>query len=243
MLKKLLYLAFITLVLSSCSQNKIAKNQSVEQKMQIANDYFNNGKYRKAIAYYEDITYERNSPLVSEAQMKLAESYFNQAKYLEARLEFQEIIRLYRNYDRINEAYYKIGICYFESSLNADYTQEETELSIDAFNTFLQKFPFDDYRSSAYEYLEKCNYKLLKKKYHNGYAYYKMSDYSAALYYFDEIIETNLKDEIDLNSLYFSAKIYLFRKDNLNAEIVYSKMQRKYPNDKKTIKIGSAIEK
>ncbi len=242
-MKKILILLIITALFLGCSQNKLERGLSVEKKMQIADDYFAKEKYRKAILYYEDITYERNSPLVAEAQMKLAECYFIQEKFLEARLEFQEVIRLYKNYEHINEAYFKKGICFFENSLDPQYTQEETELAIDAFNEFIQKFPFDDRVSEAYEYLEKANYKLLTKKYFNGYAYYKMYDYSAALFYFDQIVDLNLKDDLDLKSLYYSAKIYIYREDKLNADIIFSKMLRRYPQDELTKKIKKEVDK
>lgn len=243
MTKRILILTIFALLIFGCSQNKIAKNLTVEQKMQIANNFFNAEKYRKAILYYQDITYDRNSPLVAEAQMRLAESYFLQEKYLEAQLEFQEVIRLYKNYERLNEAYFNIGVCYYKDSLSPHYTQDETLLAIDSFNTYLEKFPFDENTDKALDYLEKCNYKLLQKKYYNGYTYYKMYDYAAALYYFEQVIELNLNDEIDLKSLYYSAKIYLYRGDKTNALNILNKMNKRYSENDLTIKIKKEVDK
>ncbi len=241
-MKKYLAITFIFVALVGCSNNKLEKQITAEKKMEIAKEYIAKNKHHKAIPYLQQIAFERNSALTAEAQMLLAESYFAQNKFTEARFEYQELIRLFGDYNRIDEAYFKIGVCYYEESLKPQYTQEETEKAIDAFQTFISKFPFSNYKSEAIDYINKCNTKLLEKKFYNGYAYYKMFDYSAALMYFDEIIELGNKNDVDKKSLYYAAKIYEKRKDEKNLEAIYTKLQSKYPESKETKKIAKYIK-
>jgi len=241
--KKLIILLLIGLSLFACSSNKIFKDMPNQQKMQIADEFFQAGKYHKAVPYYESVVMDRTSSHVAEAQVKLADCYFYQNKFTEALFEYQEFVRLFGDARDISRAYFQIGVCYWEDSMNAHYTQEETFKAIDAFETFIEKFPFDERKKEAIEYIQKCHLKLLRKKYYNGYAYYKMWDYPAALLYFNEIIELGNTNNIDKMSLYYTARIYISRKDRENAELMQTKLNAKYPESKETKKINRLIPK
>ncbi|MCK4696630.1 MAG: outer membrane protein assembly factor BamD, partial [Candidatus Cloacimonetes bacterium] len=242
-MKKILFVSLILIVLIGCSKNQLTREMPVEDKMNIAEELFDQGKYHKAIPYYTNIVLDRNSIYTAKAQMKLGDCYFYQDNFLEARFEYEELIRLFKNYEDISKAYFNIGVCYFEESLSPHYTQEETEKAIISFETFIEKFPFDERIDEALDYLEKCEYKLLEKKYNNGYAYFKMYDYSSALLYFDEITALNIIDKIDKMSLFYSGRIYIARKDKANALLIVDKMNTRYPDYKETKKINNLFKK
>ena len=242
-MKKILIVVLIAIVLGACSSNKINKQIPVAKKMEIADDFFAKKKYHKAIPYYTDVAFERNSTYTSVAQLKLAECYFNQNKFTEARFEYEELIRLFRDAKNINRAYFQVGVCFYEDSLNPHYTQEDTRNAINAFETFLEKFPFDERKQEVIEYIQKCHKKLIKKKYYNGYTYFKMHDYPAAFMYFDEIIALENLNEIDKMALYYEARMYVTRKDKNNSENIAEKLNARYPDSKETIKINKLISK
>jgi outer membrane assembly lipoprotein YfiO len=242
-MKKILLFALVLALLAGCSSVKITKTMPVDAKMQKGNEYFAMEKYNKALPYFMDVAFERNSNFTAEAQMRVADCYFLQEKYADARFEYEELIRLFKDYKEIDRAYFNIGICYYNESLEPHYTQEETQSAIDAFNVFIERFPFSTYKQDAFSYLEKCYTKLLEKKYHNGYAYYKMYDYSAALLYFDEIIALGNTSEIDKLSLYYSTKIFLKRQDLLNAQKYADILQERYPQAEETAKILKQLNK
>ncbi len=243
LVKKTLTLIIVLFALFGCSGNKLAKTMPVEKKMEIANDLFENEKFSKAIPYYTEVVFERNSVYTPIAQMKLADCYFNQNKFTEARFEYQELIRLFSDYKDIGRAYFQLGICYYNESLNPHYTQDETNRAISAFETFIEKFPFDSLKKEAIDYIQKCRYKLLMKSYYNGYAYYKLYDYSGALMYFDEIIELGNNNEPDRMSLYYATKIYLARDDFEKAKLTGEKLISRYPQTEEAEKITSELEK
>jgi outer membrane protein assembly factor BamD len=242
-MKKILYLALLVLLFTACSSTKISKSIPVEEKMATADNFYQLEKYHKAIPYYTEVVLDRNSIYTAEAQMKLGNCYFNQNKFMEARFEYEELIRLFKNYPDIGEAYFRIGICYYEESLAPHYTQEETSKAILAFNTFIDKFPFHEKKTKAIEYLDKCNYKLIEKTYYNGYAYYKLSDYSSSLLYLEEVISENMTDELDKMALYLSGKIYCYRKDKGNALLVLDKLTQRYPEASETAIIEKLFNK
>lgn len=215
----------------------------VEKKMDIANELFEKQKFTKAIPYYTEVVFERNSVYTPIAQMKLADCYFNQNKFTEARFEYEEMMRLFSDYKDIGRAYFQLGICYYNETPSPHYTQDETYKSITAFETFIEKFPFHSLKKDALNYIQKCRHKLLMKKYYNGYAYYKLFDYSAALMYFDEIIELGNNNEPDRMSLYYATKIYLERNDFEKSKLTGQKLIGRYPQTKEAEKITSELEK
>jgi len=213
------------------------KTISVDQKMELANSYYDQSKFNRAAELYLDVVFERSSKYTPTAQFRLAESYFNQKRFSEAIFEYQEFIRLFPEHSNANIAYFRIGECYMNTSLNAHYSQYETVAAIDAFEVFLDRFPFDENREDALNYIQESQYKLLEKKYYNGYIYYKLYDYSAALMYFDEIITLGNRNDLDRKSRYYAALIFTERNNKQQAEAMMQSLQNYYPEESETEKI------
>jgi outer membrane protein assembly factor BamD len=231
------------LVLMGCSRNRVIRGMTVEERMNRGNSLFERGKYSAAREFYESIVYDRTTVFTSTAQMRLADCYYHMNKFTEARFEYEELIRLFPDFKEVTRAYFMIGVCYWESSLPAHYTQEDTNNAKASFQLFVEKFPHDERIEQAKEYVEKCDYRLLEKKYWNGYTYYKIHDYSAAELYFNEVIAVGMTDRIDRQSLYYSCRIHIRRADVTQAEIFYQKLQSKYPNAKETKNIEKRLAK
>lgn len=236
-------LLILVIIITSCSSNKILEYGSSEEALKEADAYFEAGKYRKAIPFYQKIVNESSTVLMAEAQMKLADCYFNKEDYIDARFEYEEFIRQFSNHPNTAKAFFQIGICYFELSLPAHYDQTETFSAIDAFNEYLERYPFDDRKNEAIEYINKCRMKLLEKKFWNGYAYYKISDFPSALMYFEEITELNNINETDKKARYFTTLMYITRKDLIKAESEAKILIERYPDSKESTKITKKIEK
>jgi outer membrane protein assembly factor BamD len=236
MIKKAWLLIPLTLIilLSACSSTNAIQQMTPEQAKENADNYFALQKYKKAMPYYQKIINESSTIYLAEAQLRLAECYFNRKEYIDARFEYEEFIRQFSDHPRAATAFLQIGVCYYKLSLDAHYDQNETFSAIDAFTEYIDRFPFHEQKNIALKYIKDCRYKLLKKKYYNGYAYFKMSDYPAALLYFKEIITLNNLDELDKKSLYYSAKMYLYREDLANTETMLEKLTEKYPDAKQT---------
>ena len=163
-MKKTVLYIFITAIIvlfTACSQNKILKGLSTEQKMAKADSYFERGKYNQAVLYYTNIVYEKTSSITPLAQMKLAESYFKMNKFEDALMQYQDMIKLFPDYKDIATVYYMIALCYYNESLPPYYTQGDTQNAIESFQTFIDRFPMDSRRNKALDYINKCNYKLV----------------------------------------------------------------------------------
>jgi outer membrane protein assembly factor BamD len=233
----------LVLFISGCSSTKELQQMSPEIAKEFADQYFAAQKYKKAIPYYQKIVHESNSVLLADAQLRLADCFFFRQEYIDARFEYEEFIRQFSEHSQVPYAFFQIGVCWFESSLPAHYDQSETFSAIDAFTEYLDRYPFHDKVFEAHQFIEECRFKLLKKRYYNGYTYYKMADYPSALLYFKEIIEKNQMHEFDRKALYYSALMYHYRNDLKNMQLMLARLQEKYPDSSETKTILNKKEK
>ena len=237
------YIIIILLILTgmvACSKNKTLP--STEVRLKKADELFAKHKYARAALLYDEISFERKSASTAYATLRQADCYFAINKFGDARSKYEQFIGSFPDHQDVSNAYYQIGACYFEESLPPQYDQDETIRCIGAFRTFIEKFPGDSRYTTALDYIHKCQYKLLEKKYINGYIQYKMKDYSAALMYFDEIIALGNTDKLDRMSLYYSAKLHLHQKNKEEAKASFLLLQTRYPDSKEAKKLSSRFQ-
>lgn len=240
MRRYLSFLALIILVFGACSKNKV--EIPTERKLAMADEYYSKGKYSKAAVLYDEISFERKSAATAYATLRLADSYFAMNKFTDARLKYQQFIDGFPDHANAADAYFRIAQCYFDESLKPTLDQTETVAAIEAFGIFLERFPRDGRYERALEYIRRAQYKLIEKKYKNGYIYYKMKDYSAALMYFDEVIALGNTDALDRKSLYYSALLHLRQKDHEAADASYARLKARYPGSKEAQRLRGKFD-
>ncbi len=233
-------MALIGLLLA-CSNN-LYENKSETERFKIADKFFQEGKYRKAIPIFESIVSYKSSGITTKAQAKLAESYYLMGQYENARLEYQFLMRYSSNMAELEIAYFRIGLCFWKTSEPASYTQEETNAAISSLEEYLTRYPAGQNRAEAIEIIKKAEFKLLEKTYLNGYTYYMLSDYPAALLYFSEVLATGSKSEIDMKSAYYSALIYREQENMERANSFKEYLRLSYPDEKLTKKIIKKLD-
>jgi outer membrane protein assembly factor BamD len=234
MFRRIAWLLLIIL-LAGCARNKI--ELSTENKLVKADELYAKKKYSKAAILYDEISFEKKSASSAVALMKLADCYFQINKFTDARLKYTMMTTSYPDYTDIETAYFRIGVSYFEETLPPQYDQTETAQAIEAFRTFLDRFPSSDKYPEAIDYIRKCQSKLIQKKYHNGFIYYRMKDYSSALMYFDQITELGNLDKLDRQSLYYSIKIHIAQKNSEAANLAWQKLNARYPDSKEVSRL------
>jgi len=234
MLKRYAWLLLV-IILAGCARNKV--EMTPDAKMAKANDLFNRKKYAKAAQLYEEISFEKQSANTAIALMRQADCYFQMNKFTDARLKYIMLTTSFPDYPEIETAYFRIGVSYFEESLAPQYDQTETGQAIEAFRTFVERFPASPKFPEAVDYIRKCQSKLIQKKYYNGYIYYKMKDYSSALMYFDQISELGNQDKYDRLALYYTVKSHLKQKNETIARENWNKLVARYPNSKEARKL------
>ncbi|HRY83315.1 MAG TPA: outer membrane protein assembly factor BamD [Candidatus Cloacimonadota bacterium] len=234
-MKRFLIPVILILLLGACAKNKTYSG--VEDKLAAADSLYALGKYSRAAVLYDEISFERKSGQTAYALIRLADSYMKINRFADARARLEQVTKSFPQHPELSKVYFNIALCHFEESLPAQYDQTSTIKSIDAFRTFAQKFPSDPKFEEALVYVRKAQYKLIEKKYRNGYIYYKMKDYSSALMYFDEVIGLGNTDDLDRMSLYYSSLLHLAQGNKEAARGSFDLLSAKYPSSKETAKL------
>lgn len=243
MLKKILFIIVLVSLLIGCSSKKTLSQLPSEVKWQRAEAYFNARKYPRAIPYYQQLIFEKNSIYTGDAQVKLGDCYFNTRKFVEAIFEYQELLRLFPDHRLASDAQFKIGLSYTRLSLSPHFTQEETHRAIENFTRFIEKYPNDSRVAEAYKHIADMQIKLIEKVYLNGYIYFKMRDYSASLLYLNEIIALGNRNELEKKSLYYVTLIHIDRKDKEAAMATYQQLKNFFPETKELRRIQKRISR
>ncbi|MCB5231142.1 MAG: outer membrane protein assembly factor BamD [Candidatus Cloacimonas sp.] len=242
-MRRLLLVLLTAVTLFGCSIGKSKSQMPIEKRIELGDHYYERGRYNKAADHYIEVVFERSSNYTPIAQFRLGECHFNLGRYTDAIFEYQELIRLFPEFKDVSVAYYRIGEAHYQKSLKPQYTQEDGHLAIQAFEVYLDRFPYGDKRESALEAIQELQYKFIEKNYNNGYIYYRLYDYSAALMYFDEILELGNRNELDKKTRYYEARIYVKRRDQENALSMLKSLKEYYPESKETQKIERLYDK
>ena len=227
------------LFLSACTQHSNIHRLPSDEKWRIAEDYYNRGKFTRAIPYYTQIVLERSSIFVAEAQFKLGECYFNRSgrdNLIDAIFEYQEFLRLFADNRLAPDAQYRIAQSYARLSLSPDYTQDETDRAIEHFSRFIERYPTDTRVNEAVVYINDMQMRKLEKIYLNGYIYYKIRDYPSAELYLNEIIELGHKNDLEKMSYFYIALIHIDRKESELARETIDLLNSFFPDAKETKK-------
>lgn len=184
----LLSLGILTLM-SGCGPGPPKAKLDAEDQFLLAKEKYDHRKYLEAQTEFQKLIWNfPGSDYVDEAQFHLAECLFHQEDFPAAIHEYQRLLSNYSQSPLADAAQYKVALCYYKESLPAQLDQEFTHKVIQELRIFLEDYPNSEYVPEAQKLLLAARTKLAKKEYFNGHLYYRMGEYSAAIIYFEEIL-------------------------------------------------------
>ena len=183
-MKNFLNFILLALLLTSCGEYvRLQKSTNPEEKFQAGKNYFQEGKYVKSTAMFEEIVpYYRGTPQAEEVLYLLAESYMGQKDYYSASEYFQAYIRNFPRGTYAQEARYKVAYCYYLDSPDARLDQTETYEAINALSEFISLYPESDRVADCRKYLFEMEDKLAYKELLSSKLYYNLGLYGGNNY-------------------------------------------------------------
>ena len=161
-------------------------------KYTAAEEYYENGEFRRANALIEQIIPSyRGKPQGERLVFFFANSYFETRSYYSAAIQFENFIKSYPNSQRIQEAYFMEAKSYFMLSPLYTLDQDDTFTGIDKLQVFINRFPNSEYLTEALELMEQLQNKIEKKEFEISKQYYTIRDYSSAIKSLDNFIADN----------------------------------------------------
>jgi len=191
---RIFFLMSFSILLLSCNdyQKLLNSTENEVDKYTAAENYYNNGEYRRANALIEQIIPSyRGKPQGERLVYFFANSYFETKLYYSAAIQFENFIKSYPNSQRIQEAYFMEAKSYFMLSPRYTLDQDDTYTGIDKLQVFINRFPNSEYVSEALELMDELQNKLEKKDFEISKQYYTIRDYASAIKSLDNFIADN----------------------------------------------------
>ena len=183
-MRKLLNIILLALLLTSCSEYvKLQKSTDPEVKFNAGKNYFQEKKYAKSIAMFEEIVpYYRGTPQAEELLYLLSESYMGQKDYYSASEYYQAYLRNFPRGTYSQDARYKVAYCYYLDSPDARLDQTATYDAIDALSEFISLYPESSKVAECRKQLFELEDKLAYKELLNARLYYNLGLYGGNNY-------------------------------------------------------------
>ena len=118
---RLLRVAFAAILLSlaaAAPEVQAAKGDvSVEEQYDLGLRYLKRGYYVKALEQFNKIrNYHRDDPYAVKAELAIADVYFEQAEWDQARVAYEEFMRLHPRHEDIDYVVYRLGLTSLKKS-------------------------------------------------------------------------------------------------------------------------------
>ena len=186
--------------------------------------------------------------LVDSAQYLLGQAHFHLKEYILAADAFEDLTRRFPNSSLVADAMYMVGECYWKLSPKYALDQHYTIQSIDAFQNFIDYYPYHAEKvKRAEDLIFQCRDKLAHKQYANGIIYLKMKDYRAANIYFSGVIEQYYDSEWAPKAAFKLGESLMGQKRFAEAEETFQNFLVKYPDhpwaDKTRAELSSMRER
>jgi outer membrane protein assembly factor BamD len=163
------------------------------------------------------------------AQYYLAESNYGLKEYVEAISEYEKLIKSMPQSHLVDDAQYKIGMCYYTLAPGYALDQDYTNKAISQFQQFLEDFPKSELRPEAEKRLAECRNKLARKEFATGELYTKMGYYKAAIISFDVVLADYYDTAYAAQALYLKGDSHLKLGEVEPAELSFKTLIVKYP--------------
>lgn len=206
-------LLIVSFLLSSCGEfNKVVKSTDYEYKFKKAVEYYNANDYKHAISLFQDLVYiYRGTSKGDELYYYYAKSSFADLDYEMATHYFRNIYEQYPRSRYAEEAQFMVGLCYYKDSPKPQLDQEISRKAIDAFQLFINLYPYSSRVDEATILIDELNEKIVYKSFLNARLYYDMGYFkSAVIALNNSLIDfPNTKYREELKYSLFKSKYFL----------------------------------
>ncbi len=204
-MRKYIGISLLTLAFVGCSPlQKALKSDDLEQRKELANKYFQEKKYRKAIRLYESIEKDfKARPDAEQMYYQFAEATFQTDEFMLAAERFKIFASTYPRSDKREEALLKEIKSGVELSPVYSLDQTITVATIGKLQKFIDQYPNSEFVPEANKIMADLNTKLEMKAFENAKQLNTIGDftrnYGAAIVALDNFIYeypgTSFKEE------------------------------------------------
>lgn len=189
-MKKFIYIFFLLVTLSSCSEyQKALKSEDTGTKFTLGEELYNAGKYEKANKLFAQIVPSyRGKPQAEKLMYLYSQSFYNMRDFYIASYQFERFASSYPNSEKVVEAAFLSAKSSYMLSPVYTKDQKETKDAIGKLQEFINLYPDSEYGTEANKLVKELEFKLEKKAFSIAKQYNQISDYEASIKSFDNFI-------------------------------------------------------
>lgn len=189
-MKKLIIVIPVLLFIACAHGPVIERELTPEQTFQRAYQAFEEEDYGKSIEIFKYFfNHFPGSKLIDKAQFYYAECYYFSGDYQQAVQEYQFLIQNFPNSEFAEKSLLRKARCLEEISPIVQRDQRITREALNAYDEFLLRYPYSEFRKQAEEGKKRVSEKLNRKLVDIANIYIKMNRNEAASIYLKEVIE------------------------------------------------------
>ena len=189
-ISNLIFPITVILSLTACGSGKNEELKPVEVRFETGKEYYDKGKYHKAIAELKFVTFNApGSEIGDDAQFYLANAHFELKEYIVAISEYDRLLRIHPESPFLEEGEYKRALCFDIMSPSSHHDQTNTLKALDAYQEYIENWPESEYKVKAESRLDLLRFKLAKKLFDNGRQYQKLGECQSSAIYMRQLLE------------------------------------------------------
>jgi len=228
-LQKILII-LVSFLLFYCGGNSPQPDWTASDFYHAAKEKYDDESYFEAVNDFTVVLLRfAGSTVADSAQYYLADSHYMMGDYLIAGVEFEKLINSMPQSPLIKKAQYKLAESYNELSPRAALDQKYTTKAIREYQYFIEEFPTDSLKEIAENKITVLRNKLAKKEYENAEIYRKMSEFTAAIVYYDLVLAKYYDTEWADDAQFGKIKTFLESEDVTQAELEAAKFEDQFP--------------
>ena len=181
----LLFALFLNLSTPVYAQVVPRNNQelTVEEQYELGLKYTKRGYYTKALEQFNRIrNYHREDPYAVKAELAIADVYFEQQEWDQARLAYQDFLRMHPRHEDVDYVVYQLGMTAWKKAPKiAARDQVWTRQAVNTWTGFDTRFAESEYVDDVEEKLTEARDRLARKEFLIGSFYFDREAWVAVI--------------------------------------------------------------
>ncbi len=224
-------IVLIVQIFTGCGSSRVnLPSMPPEEQLLTAMKTFQKKDYYQAKNQFTIVVLNnRGHRIIEEAQFYLGECHYHLKEYILAIAEYEKLIRTLPRSEFVDDARYKIGMCYYKLAPNYALDQEYTIKAISEFQQFLIEYPESELLEVVEERMHECQEKLARKAYKAGELYRKMGYYKSAIISYELMLNEYPESKYVDDAMFFKGECHRLMSEDDEAEKLYQNLVRIFP--------------
>lgn len=237
-MKKLLYISFIFVVLTSCSDfQKALKSEDISKKFEFGTALFEESKWNKANRLFAQIVPQyRGKPQAEKLMYMYSMTFYNMEDHYVAAYQFERFETSYPNSEKVEEVAFLGAKSAYMLSPKYSKEQKETQQAIERLQLFINKYPDSEFLQEANQMVKELDLKLEQKAFEIAKQYNLVTDYPASIKSCENFI-------LDFPGSVYREAAFFVRFDSAYKLAINSVEQKKEERVKEAIRYFEAYNK